>query len=79
MAGETSSAEHPHSDKNKSHDCKDNCGHNACQCSCVNLIPLQSSMGAGEYLLPKTINPDRFPDFVLSSGFHTIWIPPKIG
>ena len=66
-----------HSNKNQKNGCEGNCNHSGCHCPTCNVPLLNNGRTQKHYVLKKT-NKYHLFDFVLSSGFHSVWIPPKI-
>src|SRR5699024_4355646 len=66
-----------HSNKNQKKGCEGNCNHSACHCPTVN-VPFLSNSRTQKHYFSKKTNQNHLLYFVLSSGFHSIWIPPKI-
>jgi len=69
-----------HENQQHPKDCDGSCGQNChCPMQSITLVP---SLLNQELLHVFTLNPIRFPakiDYELSSGYHKIWQPPKIG
>jgi hypothetical protein len=69
-----------HSKKDSNDNCGGNCPHNSCHCPASNLtivLPHKQGIDYGDYGAEKQTY--YSPGFVLSQGFHSIWLPPKIG
>lgn len=66
-----------HSKKGPNDDCDGQCGHNACHCPsvCPIAIPYISAIEPFTFGGQKQLS---LFHFALSSGFHSIWQPPKI-
>jgi len=67
-----------HSNNSQNNGCESNCNHSGCHCPTVNVVPLPNNSGTKKDLILKETNQNHLLDFILSSGFHSIWIPPKI-
>lgn len=68
-----------HQSKNNSKDgCKGNCGQNSCHCAPIPLVALHNSITTKHLICPGSKKQYYLVDFVLSSGFYSIWLPPKI-
>jgi hypothetical protein len=67
-----------HSKKSADNDHDKGCSHHFCHCSSVSATVLSYSDSVKHYLLVIPKKEYHLSDFVLSSGFHSIWLPPKI-
>ncbi|QEC73291.1 hypothetical protein FSB73_18065 [Arachidicoccus ginsenosidivorans] len=69
-------AEH-HSKKGAHDDCGGGCN-NACHCPSVTAVALLFKSAAKNNIFVNSKQQSYIPEFILSSGFHSIWLPPKI-
>jgi len=59
-------------------DCGGGCNHNSCHCPSVNAPALSYGEGVKSYIFTAQKERSFLPGFVLSSGFPSTWLPPKI-
>ena len=68
--------------KNNNHNCDGKCKHSKCVCPSLSLVSfLYSEVNTSVMNIEFVTSTQRFPNFqtVLSTGFGSLWIIPKIG
>lgn len=67
------------SQKDKGHNCDGNCNHGSCHCPAPNItVVLPCKQDTAPVLFTAQKQKYHLPTFVLSKGFYSIWLPPKI-
>jgi hypothetical protein len=67
-----------HSKNRADDDCGGQCNHGSCHCPSVTAPALPDGEGIKRPIFIPQKQRYYLADFVLSSGFHSIWLPPKI-
>jgi hypothetical protein len=67
-----------HSKTGSDDDCGGQCNHNSCHCPSVTATTVPYYEGLKHFIFAMGDKISYFPGFVLSSGFHSAWLPPKI-
>jgi hypothetical protein len=72
---------HQQNNERRGDGCGKNCKHPLCSCTVLNFVyalPFTAEMNNREFFLPAADKIDSCNEGVLSPGFFTIWLPPKI-